>query len=107
MRVNATSERLIKFSYKKTITLGQLYDFSLTLFLCFPAVNFLFYMILRPFGIDGLSRVMTLVLVYIPVVYNAFRRQRIVIDFWLLWVLVILFFMLTYIVHPNYASSCE
>ena len=84
------------------ITLNQMLDFSLIVFLCFPAFVFAINYFMRFVGLDGIGRTLSLMLVYVPLIFVAVRRKRVIYDFWVIWVAVVLFFLLTYIIHPEY-----
>lgn len=86
----------------KRLYLHQLYEFSFILYLCFPAIKYAFNFFLAPFGLTYLTQMLALVLVYAPILLCAIKKGRLTGDFWLLMSAVLLFFLFTYLLHPEY-----
>lgn len=100
--MRSSESRIIRMNLIQRVREDYLYDLSLTLFLCFTALDFLFYILLRPFGAEEFSRLISLVVVFLPAMFASLQRKKIVVDFWLIWFGVLLFFAVTYIFHPEY-----
>ena len=66
----------LRIPKSKKITLNQMLDFSLIVFLCFPACVFAINYFMRFAGLEGVGSILALMLVYVPLIFVAVRRKR-------------------------------
>lgn len=92
-----------KLHISSTVTVQQLKEIALILFFCNPFIYRAFAFVLSRFGLNNLSRVLTLVVVYIPVLLILIKSPRsIPSDFIFLNITLAILFFLTYCIHPEY-----
>lgn len=72
-------------------------------YLCEPIINACLQKILGIVGLDYYSKVFAIIIILLPyLILCLLKRKILVVDFWLLYMSVSLFFLITYLVHPEY-----
>jgi len=104
MQDKAGSGKLINILFEKRITEEQIYDIALILYLCSPAITFFIEEALELVGLKGVgvARFVIIILICFLAVINALSRNRMQIDFWVIWAAAVCFLLISYIIHPEY-----
>ncbi|MGM9614316.1 MAG: O-antigen ligase family protein [Oscillospiraceae bacterium] len=94
----------IRIHPPRKLKLSQIGEITLFLYLCIPFLRLVFQYILVQFHLTSGGVFLANLVAFTPYVLACIKARRLLIpDFWGLVLVVVLFFMVTYIFHPEYA----
>lgn len=88
---------------KLKLRTGDIIGLMLLIYLCEPFVTAIFQKLLGVLGLSSYGIILTIMIMLFPYMLLCAKKCRVlVIDFWVLYAVIVLFFFFTYLIHPEY-----